>query len=536
MALSAKLELRQSQSLVITPQLQQAIKLLQLSNLELEAYVERELEQNPLLERDERSPEAGGGAPEGEAPAGEGQAEPPAGDSAGEADGASSDGLDLVFDGVSRASLMDDPQGELDTDFGNVFPEADSMAGLSADSGWSSLRPVNGAEMADLNNGVEALAAAGPGLRDHLLEQLHLAIADPVRRLIGEHLIDQVDDSGYMRGDLEGVAQRLGAPLLWVEETLAVLQGFEPAGVCARDLKECLALQLKERNRYDPLIAAFLDHIELLASHDLVRLKRLCGADDEDLEEMIAEIRSLNPKPGLQFGSEPTEPVVPDVIVRPAAGGGWRVEVNGDTLPRLLVNKSYYATVSKAAASPQERSYMSSCLGSANWLMRSLDQRIKTILKVAEEIVRQQDAFLHYGVRCLKPLSLRDVAETIGMHESTVSRVTSNKYMATPRGLFELKYFFTSAIAAAGMGDAHSSEAVRHRIKELIDNEPPKNVLSDDKIVELLRRQGVDIARRTVAKYRELMRIPSSVQRRREKMTRVRKGLAPVQGESGRVG
>lgn len=532
MALSAKLELRQSQSLVITPQLQQAIKLLQLSNLELEAYVERELEQNPLLERDERPQDAPGEA-NGSSAAGAGADGDPASDAAAaEGQPQAQDGL--AFDSTVMSSLIGDPQGELDTDFGNVFPDADSLAGLSTDSGWSSLRPTNGAmAFSDMENGVEALAAAGGGLREHLMEQLQLAVVDPARRLIGEHLVDMVDEAGYLRGDLESVAERLGAPVEWVEETLAVLQTFDPVGVCARSLKECLALQLKERNRFDPLIERFLDNIELLAAHDLARLKRLCGADDEDLEDMIAEVRSLNPKPGLQFGSEAADAVTPDIFVRPRADGGWLVEVNNDTLPKLLINKSYYATVAKNAKSAQDKSYISSCLGSANWLMRSLDQRIKTILKVAEEIVKQQDAFLHYGVRCLKPLSLRDVAETIGMHESTVSRVTSNKYMATPRGLFELKYFFTSSIPAAGMGDAHSSEAVRHRIKELIDNEPPKNVLSDDKIVELLRRQGVDIARRTVAKYRELMRIPSSVQRRREKMARIRKGLAPVTGQNG---
>lgn len=533
MALSAKLELRQSQSLVITPQLQQAIKLLQLSNLELEAYIERELEQNPLLERDDRPADAPSGVDA-----------PPAGGSGDAASnqipaeeqfaGQGSEPAGIEFGDASLSSLIGDPQGELDTDFGNVFPEADSLAGLSADSGWASLRSVNGSVMGgDMDNAIDALASSASSLRDHLSEQLNLAVADPVRRLIGENLIDMVDDAGYLRGDLAGVAERLGAPSAWVEETLATLQTFDPVGVCARDLKECLAIQLKEKNRYDPLIERFLEHIELLASHDLPRLKRLCGADDEDLEDMIAEIRTLNPKPGLQFGSESAEPVAPDVFVRPRPDGGWLVEVNSETLPKLLINKAYYTTVSKGAKSSQEKTYISSCLGSANWLMRSLDQRIKTILKVAEEIVKQQDAFLHYGVRCLKPLSLRDVAETIGMHESTVSRVTSNKYMATPRGLFELKYFFTSSIPAAGMGDAHSSEAVRHRIKELIDNEPPKNVLSDDKIVELLRRQGVDIARRTVAKYRDLMRIPSSVQRRREKMARSRKGLASVTGENG---
>jgi RNA polymerase sigma-54 factor len=528
MALSAKLELRQSQSLVITPQLQQAIKLLQLSNLELEAYVEHELEQNPLLERDERPRDASGAIASGAEAAGPAPDQTPAGTQPQ----AAAEGLE--FEGAALSSLLGDPQGELDTDFGNVFPEADSPSGLSMDSGWSSLRSNSGAaSFAELENGVEALAAGGGSLREHLMEQLHLAVADPARRLIGEHLIDMVDDAGYLRGDPDSVASQLGAPPAWIEETLAVLQTFDPAGVCARNLKECLTLQLKERNRFDPLIERFLDNIELLAAHDLARLKRLCGADDEDLEDMIAEVRSLNPKPGLQFGSESADPVAPDIFVRPRADGGWLVEVNNDTLPKLLINKSYYAAVTKGAKSVQEKSYISSCLGSANWLMRSLDQRIKTILKVAEEIVKQQDAFLHHGVRCLKPLSLRDVAETIGMHESTVSRVTSNKYMETPRGLFELKYFFTSSIPAAGMGDAHSSEAVRHRIKELIDNEPPKNVLSDDKIVELLRRQGVDIARRTVAKYRELMRIPSSVQRRREKLARIRKGFAPITGQNG---
>jgi RNA polymerase sigma-54 factor len=531
MALSAKLELRQSQSLVITPQLQQAIKLLQLSNLELEAYVERELEQNPLLERDERAPDAPSGV---DAP-GAADAASGAGETAPDGQASASQDLEpggIEFSDASSASLIGDPQGELDTDFGNVFPEADSLAGLSADSGWSSLRVTNGAG-ADMDRTVDTLASTSDSLRDHLQEQLHLTVADPVRRLIGEHLIDMVDEAGYLRGDLADAAEQLGAPLAWTEETLAILQTFDPVGVCARNLKECLALQLKEKNRFDPLIERFLEHIELLASHDLPRLKRLCGADDEDLEDMIAEVRTLNPKPGLQFGSEMADPVTPDVFVRPRADGGWLVEVNTETLPKLLINRAYYTTVAKGAKSPQEKSYLSSCLGSANWLMRSLDQRIKTILKVAEEIVKQQDAFLHYGVRCLKPLSLRDVAETIDMHESTVSRVTSNKYMATPRGLFELKYFFTSSIPAAGIGDAHSSEAVRHRIKELIDNEPPKNVLSDDKIVELLRRQGVDIARRTVAKYRDLMRIPSSVQRRREKMARIRKGLASITGKNG---
>jgi RNA polymerase sigma-54 factor len=343
-----------------------------------------------------------------------------------------------------------------------------------------------------------------------------LAFADPARRVIGQHLIDMTDEAGYLRGDLESLAELLGAPLELVEETLRAMQGFEPCGVFARDLRECLTLQLKEQDRCDPAMAAMIDNLGLLATHDLVALKRAARVSDEDLCDMIAEVKLLNPKPGLKYGSTPTQPIVPDVLVRSLPDGSFHVELNSDTLPRVLVNQTYYATVSKSA-SKQEKSYLVDCLQTANWLVKSLDQRARTILKVAQEIVRQQDAFLTYGVRHLRPLNLKTVADAISMHESTVSRVTANKYMATSRGLFELKYFFTSAIAATSNGDAHSSEAVRHRIREMIRAEPAADVLSDDRIVERLKGDGIDIARRTVAKYREALGIPSSVQRRRLK-------------------
>jgi RNA polymerase sigma-54 factor len=298
---------------------------------------------------------------------------------------------------------------------------------------------------------------------------------------------------------------------------LALLQSFDPPGVCARDLKECLAIQLRELDRFDPAMQALVEHLDLLAKRDLPALKRICAVDDEDLVDMIGEIRQLNPKPGFAFGSALVQPVVPDVFVRQGADGGYIIELNTDTLPRVLVNQIYYAEVSKTAKNDKDKSYLADCMQTATWLMRALDQRAKTILKVATEIVRQQDAFFAHGVQHLKPLNLKTVADAISMHESTVSRVTANKYMATSRGIFELKYFFTSAIAAADGGDAHSAEAVRHRIKQLIDAEAADDVLSDDTIVEKLRTAGIDIARRTVAKYREAMRIPSSVQRRREK-------------------
>jgi RNA polymerase sigma-54 factor len=329
-------------------------------------------------------------------------------------------------------------------------------------------------------------------------------------------LIDAVDEGGYLRAELAEVADRLGVEIARCEAVLKRLQGFEPTGVFARSVPECLGLQLAERGRLDPAMQALLDNLELLARRDTAALRRVCGVDDEDLREMISEVKALTPRPGLAFGSEPPTTVVPDVHVREGAGGLWHVELNADTLPRLLVDHRYHARVSGGARSDAEKTFVAECLASANWLVKSLDQRAKTILKVASEIVRQQDGFLAYGVEHLRPLNLKTVADAVGMHESTVSRVTSNKYVSTPRGVFELKFFFTSAIQSSDGGEAHSAESVRHKIKGLIEAERAEvDVLSDDRIVEILKEAGVDIARRTVAKYREALRIPSSVERRR---------------------
>jgi RNA polymerase sigma-54 factor len=501
MALTQKLQLRQSQALVMTPQLMQAIKLLQLSNLDLVAYVEGELERNPLLERgveDEQAPVEGDGTPTADQPPGEGE-----GWSAGES--------------AQPAAPADDP---LDTHLEDSYPDhteaprprtAEGPAGYSE---WAGVGP-GGRDDADYN--LEAFVPAETTLADWLREQLTLAITGPSRRMIGQYLIDLVDESGYLAGDLEAVAEKLGTSVREVEAVLAILQSFDPPGICARDLAECLTLQLKDRDRFDPAMQALVARLDLLARRDFAVLKKTCGVGEEDLADMIAEIRRLNPKPGLAFGATVVQPIVPDVFVRPRPDGGWIVELNSDTLPKVLVNQTYYAEVSATARRDADKSYLADCLQSATWLVRALDQRARTILKVANEIVRQQDGFFAHGVEHLRPLNLKTVAEAISMHESTVSRVTANKYMATSRGIFELKYFFTSAIAAAHGGEAHSAEAVRHRIKQLIDAETAADVLSDDTIVDKLREAGIDIARRTVAKYREAMRIPSSVQRRREK-------------------
>ncbi len=497
MALSQKLELRQGQQLVMTPQLQQAIRLLQLSNIELCTFVEAELERNPLLERAEAAPEP---PSESEAPRRE-----------------DSDDGDGDWTGGETAPSIGTAAAE-----GEEGGAREINGSEQEQSGWASLKPRTQNSYGGEEANLEEYVAANLSLADHLTEQLHMVITDPVERMIGAHLIHMVDEAGYLQGDLDDVAVKLGAPTDLVEKVLGLLQTFDPAGVCARNLAECLALQLKDQNRYDPQIAKLLDNLGLLGSHNLAALKRAVGVDAQELADMIAEIKHLNPKPGLQFGSVQIQPVLPDVMVRPARDGSWLVELNNDTLPRVLVNRSYYTTVCKTTRSEQDKGYLVECLQNANWLVKSLDQRARTILRVAEEIVRQQDGFLTYGVEHLKPLNLKKVADAISMHESTVSRVTSNKYMATPRGVFELKYFFTSAIASADGDEAHSSEAVRHRIRQLIDAEPASAVLSDDKIVEQLKRDGIDIARRTVAKYREALRIPSSVQRRREKQMAAR--------------
>jgi RNA polymerase sigma-54 factor len=353
-----------------------------------------------------------------------------------------------------------------------------------------------------------------PTLKHHLESQLAIAAFGPAQRFIAVVLIEAVDEAGYLRADLAEVAERLGCSREDCEAVLEILQGFDPAGVFARDLAECLSLQLKERDRLDPAMRTLLTRLDLVARRDLNALASLCGLESSDIADMIGEIRNLTPKPGLAFGSEPVQPVVPDVYVRESQDGAWHVELNSDTLPRVLVNARYYAEVNASARSREDKTYLAECFNNANWLVKSLDQRARTIVKVASEIVRQQDAFLTHGVRHMRPLNLRVIAEAIGMHESTVSRVTSNKYMATPRGLFELKYFFTAAIQSMNGGEAHSAEAVRDRIRELVDKEA-HDVLSDDKIVTILSESGIDIARRTVAKYREALRIPSSVERRR---------------------
>jgi RNA polymerase sigma-54 factor len=498
MSLLQRLEMRQGQSLVMTPQLLQAIKLLQLSHLDLVAYVEAELERNPLLERPE--PESPDPAPESDSPSGQEET-----------------WLAADLD-PSRAEI----ERDMDTQLDNVFPDETPVpvrqAGSDSDFAPLTSTPWSGGSRDGNDDGPtgDALLTSETSLTDHLELQLDLSTRSPQDRLIGRYLINAIDEAGYLSEPAEDVADRLGAPAAEVERVLELIQTFDPPGIGARNLAECLAIQLRERDRFDPAMQALVSRLDLVAKRDFGALRRLCGVDDEDLGDMLREIRQLDPKPGRAFGSAPVDVLVPDVVVRMAPDGSWFIELNPDTLPRVLVNQGYYARVSKSAKDT-DKAFLTDCLQNANWLTRSLEQRAKTILKVATEIVRQQDGFFRHGVSHLRPLNLKMVAEEIAMHESTVSRVTSNKAIGTSRGTFEMKYFFTAAIAGAAGAEAHSSEAVRHRIRQLIDAEPATRILSDDDLVKKLKAEGIDIARRTVAKYRESLRIPSSIDRRRAK-------------------
>lgn len=496
MAIVPRLDLRQTQTLVMTPQLRQAIKLLQYSNLEAATFVEEELERNPLLERDE-----GVDGPGGER--------------------AALDQVVVATDGGGDAAsaarsdtLPSESAAPLDTDHAETYDAggvADGGPALGRIDGRGGDLGFEGGE-----RGIDDMADGRRPLREHLGEQLRLSFTDPVDRMIGAHLIALLCPAGRLTATPEAIAGAMALPLERIEDVRFRMMGFDPSGLFARDLKECLAAQLRDRNRLDPAMQILLDNLDLLARRETRKLMAMCGVDSEDLADMIGEIRALDPKPAATWDDEPPQVVVPDILMRQNPDETWLLELNPETMPRVLVNERFYARVAPRARK-EDRVFLAERLANANWLVRSLQQRAQTILKVAAEIVRQQDGFLRHGVAHLRPLILRDIAEAVELHESTVSRVTSNKYIATPRGTYELKYFFTTALQGTDGGETHSAEAVRHRIRSLIGAEDAEDVFSDDAIVVVLRREGVDIARRTVAKYREALHIPNSVQRRREK-------------------
>lgn len=474
---SQKLNLQQSQHLVMTPQLQQAIKLLQLSNVELGEFIEEELEKNPLLEKDDGEEAQGN-------------------ESADEATPAAEEGKDEI-----EAAFE---SGAGDFDGGSSTADIGSGGNMKFENAEDSF---------------ENRMSAEKTLREHLTGQLNMAFSDERDCMIGALLIDRLDASGYLRDDVDVLAERLGCSTDRIYSLLSRMKQFDPTGVFARDLPECLALQLEEKGAFDTPMRLLVENISMLGDHDFKGLADVCGVNNTYLMDMVEEIKCLNPKPAAEFDHLVVQTAIPDVLMKRMPknlGGGWRVEINSDTLPRVLVNQEYYTQVSQGAKGKKDREYVTTQLASANWLVRALDQRAQTILKVASSLVEQQDAFFNYGIEFLKPLTLKDIAAEIEMHESTVSRVTTNKYIGTPRGIFELKFFFSTALISSD-GLAHSSESIKARVKTLIDAEETTKILSDDKIVLILKDEGIDIARRTVAKYREAMHIGSSVQRRKQK-------------------
>lgn len=506
MALGPRLDLRQSQSLVMTPQLQQAIKLLALSNLEVETFIGEAIEANPLLEIGEAGP-------------------PEPGDIAPEDLRRTHLETSPVDQLVSEGRVAEDRP--LDIDTSTLDRDRDTGDGLSGGaSGGSALELFTGRDSAISGSGGEGLDIDERGgsdetLAEHLHAQIGATTSDPQLLFIARWLIDQIDEAGYLTIALGEACEALGLSMMVVERALGMVQSLDPTGVGARNLAECIALQAKEADRYDPCMARLIDNLELVARGEVARLKRLCQVDDEDFADMLAELRSYNPRPGFRFGGGVPEAVVPDILIRAGKarageGAGWDIALNQATLPRLIVNRSYYVEMRGACMTKDAKAWLGEKLADANWLMKALDQRQKTILKVAAEIVKQQDGFFRSGVAHLRPLTLRTVADAISMHESTVSRVTSNKYLHCDRGTFELKYFFTSGVGSSD-GEGASAEAVKAAIRQLIDAEEPRAVLSDDALVDLLKARGFDLARRTVAKYREAIGLGSSVQRRRQK-------------------
>ncbi len=496
MSINQRLDLKQGQTLTMTPQLQQAIKLLQMSNLELAEFIEAEIEKNPLLERDDSLSSERPDLPEGEVAQ------------------SNEDKQDRSLDNDFTSAQVD--EGRAEGEMAQVEGGYDAFATNS----FSDVGRGGGHTFDDPEFSLENTMASTTSLRDHVMAQIQVDFEEAAERAIASVLLDHIDESGYLRADLAAIATRLGVDVKRVEDILNRLQRMDPPGLFARNLSECLALQLRELDRLDPIMEKLLANLSLLASHDLKKLRDICGVDDEDLRDMIAEVKALNPKPALSFDHFVSQTVVPDVLMRPlpkSKGGGWAVELNNDTLPRVLVNKTYYAEVTKQPRDKQASQFINEQMNTANWLIKALDQRAQTILKVASQIIEQQEAFFTYGVEYLKPLVLREVAVAIGMHESTVSRVTTGKYLGTPRGVFELKYFFSSGVGSTDGQGSFSAEAIKARIKTLVDAEKPEAVLSDDDLVDKLKAEGIDIARRTVAKYREAQGIASSVQRRRQK-------------------
>lgn len=488
MSATQRLDIRQSQSLVMTPQLQQAIKLLQMTNLELSSFVQNEMNSNPLLEESGFTSET--------------------------AENLNAQNLKDHQEKLMQIT-KDMSQASLDNHFSDLGSDQAKSHENNDPNKLSGHKDFSGGSTdifaADRNNAFKTEET----LREHLSCQLHMSTNDPVMGLIGSYIIGLVQDTGYLTETAEEIAGTLMVPEEYVEKTLKLCKNFEPTGICAYNLQECLSAQLEEKGQLDEKMSLLLTKLDLLAKKEFKILSKQIDASVEELAEMITKIKRCNPKPGMAFGTSATQILIPDVIIEQKHDGGWTIELNNETLPKIAVNNQYKLDVKKDGE--EDVQYVRDQHARASWLLKSLEQRADTILRVSKEILRQQDGFFAYGFSELRPMNLKLVAEELELHESTISRVTAGKYMRCPKGIFELKFFFMSGITGADGEASVSSQSVKHEIKKLIDAEDPKKILSDEDLVSILKKQDINVARRTVAKYRESLGLASSVQRRRDK-------------------
>lgn len=494
MAITPKIEIRQSQSLLMTPSLRQAINILQMSNLELNELVEKELENNPLLEKE---------------------------DDRIENFELQQKTIDTYEDSPVPTTEDESPDVDYDNQFDDDFASDREGYENGNDYSWQDYSKSKGTAGEDFDY-LEKKLSSSKSLYRFLEEQISVLFSDRKEKIIAMHLTEFLDESGYFRGNTKTIAQKLNSKEELISNILSKLQTLEPSGIFATSLSQCLSIQLKDLNRYDPMIEKLLQNLELLAARKFKELKKICETNDEDLASMINDIKALNPKPAADFIHDLTGYVIPDVFVRTNKYGEYIVELNNMSLPRVLINREYYSEIKNIVSKDkQAKRYLKEQLGSAGFLVKAMHQRAVTMLRVSEEIIKAQRDFFEHGIEHLKPMALKDIAEAVEMHESTISRVTNNKFMSTSRGIFELKYFFTQAAETYNGEEGTSTLSIKHKIKKLIEEEDEKNILSDDSIVELMAAQGIKIARRTVNKYRESMGIPTSAERKRLKRNKL---------------
>ena len=492
MAITPKLEIKQSQSLLMTPQLRQAISILQLNNLELSELIENEINANPLLEKESDKLQE-----------------------------ISQETSEQTIDNIND-SATNEEEFSTDIDIDNTFDDyASDREGydIPPDYDWQDYakkKNTQNAEEADFDYFEQRLSQE-KSIYDIIKEQISLNFITNKERMLATVLTEFLDESGYFRGDLETIAQKLHTTPQILTPVLDKLKTFEPSGIFAQSLQECIKIQLRDKNRLDPMMEGLLDNLELLGNKDFKILKKKLNITDEDLLSMITDIKSTDPKPAAKYNQKKADYIIPDVFITKTKHGEYKVELNQSSLPRLLINKDYYHQIKTADSNKNTGKYLKSQLNNADFLVRALRQRAETILRVTQELLKAQYDFFEKGIEHLKPLSLKDIADAAEIHESTVSRVTTNKYVHTPLGIFELKYFFSGATVSYSGGEAASSTAIKHKIKNMIEAESADNILSDDKLSELLARAGFQVARRTVAKYRESLNIPTSSVRKREK-------------------